>query len=170
LTSSPVLAIFNPNEECVLYTDASKVGLGAVLKQKQLDKKLHPIAYFSKKLLPYQINYSITELECLSIIEAINYWHHYLYGNKFTIVCDHNALRWLKSIKKPNSRLFNWSLKLSQYECEIKYIAGNDNIEADLLSRNPVIENTDNTEHLKIINLIEKTEIITEQIKEFLSF
>ncbi len=69
LTSSPVLAIYNPNEECILYTDASKIGLGAVLKQKQSDNKLHPIGYFSKKLLSYQQNYSITELEYLAIID-----------------------------------------------------------------------------------------------------
>jgi hypothetical protein len=64
-----VLAIYKPNEECILYADASITGLGAVLKQKQSDYKLHPIGYFSKKLLSYQQNYSITELEYLAIID-----------------------------------------------------------------------------------------------------
>ncbi|RWR98768.1 Retrotransposable element Tf2 protein type 1-like protein, partial [Dinothrombium tinctorium] len=65
LTSAPILALYNPNAHCYVYTDASKVGIGAVLKQKGEDK-LHPIAYFSKKLLSYQQNYSITEIECLA--------------------------------------------------------------------------------------------------------
>ena len=49
LMTQPVLAIYNPSEHCYLYTDASKVGLGAVLKQKQSDGQLHLIGYFSKK-------------------------------------------------------------------------------------------------------------------------
>ena len=105
LMKQPVLAIYNPNVPCYLYTDASRVGIGAVLKQPQTDKQLHPIGYFSKKLLQYQKNYSSTELECLAIIESIEYWHHYLYGKRFTVVTDHQALRWLRNIKKPNSRL-----------------------------------------------------------------
>ena len=113
LIKQPVLAIYNPNAPCYLFTDASKVGIEAVLKQPQTDDQLHPIGFFSKKLLQYQRNYSSTELECLAIIESIEYWHHYLYGQKFTVITDHQALRWLRNIKKPNSRLFNWSLRLS---------------------------------------------------------
>jgi transposase InsO family protein len=167
LISSPILAIYNPNEECILYTDASKIGLGAVLKQKQLDNKLHPIGYFSKKLLNYQKNYSITELECLAIIESIEYWHHYLYGKKFSVITDHNALKWLKTIKKPNSRLFNWSLKLSQYNIDIKYQSGKNNIEADCLSRNPIIDSNENIEYLKIVNLLTKDELIEAQRESY---
>ena len=139
LISKPILSIYNPLKECILFTDASKVGIGAVLKQIQSDGQLHPVAYFSKKLLKYQTNYDITELECLAIVEAIDYWHHYLYGKKFIIYSDHNSLRWLKSVKKPNSRLFNWSLKLSQYDFNIKYIPGKNNPESDCLSLNPVL-------------------------------
>jgi hypothetical protein len=167
LISSPILAIYNPNEECILFTDASKIGLGAVLKQKQSNGKLHPIAYFSKKLLPYQTNYSVSELECLAIVESINFWHHYLYGNKFTVYSDHNCLKWLKSVKKPNSRLFNWSLKLSQYDFEIKYMRGNSNLEADALSRNPIDEKSERSEHLKIVNLLTKNEIIDAQTQAY---
>ena len=137
LIKQPILAIFNPHAPCYLYTDASKLGIGAVLKQPQSDNQLHPIGFFSKKLLPYQKNYSSTELECLAIIEAIEYWHHYLYGNQFTVITDHQALQWLKNVKKPNSRLFNWSLRLSQYNFNIEFRPGKDNQEADCLSRNP---------------------------------
>ena len=165
LTSRPVLCIYDPNRECILYTDASKIGLGAVLKQKQDDNFLHPIGYFSKKLLDYQKNYDITELECLAIVQSIEFWHHYLYGKKFIIYCDHNPLRWIKTTKKPNSRLFNWSLKLSQYNFDIKYIPGKNNQESDCLSRCPVIESFDDKEHIKIVNLLEKQELIDYQTK-----
>ena len=93
LASQPVLAVFNPNSHCYLFTDASRQGLGAVLKQVQTDGELHPIGYFSKKLLKYQQNYSVTELECLAIVEVVEYFHHYLYGQTFTIITDHQTLK-----------------------------------------------------------------------------
>ena len=98
--SKPVLNIFDPTKKIYLFTDASRVGIGGILKQEFKEKTLLPIGYFSKKLLPYQINYSITELECLAIVEAIEYFHHYLYNTNFTVITDHAALKWLKKIKK----------------------------------------------------------------------
>ncbi len=86
-------------------------------------------------------------------------WHHYLYGSKFTVYSDHNCLKLLKSIKKPNSRLFNWLLKLSQYDFEIEYMRGNANLETDALSRNLIDETHEREEHLKIINLFTKNEL-----------
>ncbi|UYV63131.1 hypothetical protein LAZ67_2003235 [Cordylochernes scorpioides] len=58
-------------------------------------------------------------------------------GTKFTIFSDHHALQWLKSIKNPTGRLFRWSLRISAYDYEIRYIKGTQQYEADLLSRNP---------------------------------
>ena len=169
LCSVPVLAIHDPNKECYLYTDASGIGIGAVLKQIQDDNQLHPIGYFSRKLLDYQKNYAITELEALAIVEAIEFWHHYLYPRKFTIFTDHMPLKFIRSIKKPNSRIFKWSLKLSQYDyVEIKYVPGKYNNEPDVLSRYPVLEPSDNTDHLRIVNLIERTELIENQ-KQFIN-
>ena len=167
LLSKPILSIYNPNETCYLFTDASKLGIGAVLKQKQHDKILHPIGYFSKKLLPYQCNYTITELECLAIVEAINFWHHYLYGNKFIVITDHNALKWLRSIKKPRSRLFNWSLKLDQYTFDVKYQPGKLNAEADCLSRNAIDLKYNNNDHIKVVNILTKGELINSPNDEF---
>ena len=160
LVKQPILAIYNSDAPCYLFTDASKFGVGAVLKQPQADKQLHPIGYFSKKLLQYQKNYSSTELECLAIIESIEYWHHYLYGKKFTVITDHQALRWLRNIKKPNSRLFNWSLRLSQYDFNVEYRPGKLNQEADCLSRNP-FENEEDYD----INLLDIKELEIESAK-----
>ena len=129
LTSYPVLRIYDPSKTNYLFTDASKVGIGAILKQEH-EGTLHPIGYFSKKLLSYQLNYSITELECLAIVESVYYFHHYLYDNRFIVITDHMALKWLKTVKKSSSRLFKWSLKLSQYNFDIKYNPGKNHIEA----------------------------------------
>ena len=77
LSSDLVLGIFNYSKTTILISDASNIGIGAVLKQKETelddDKTMVTIGYFSKKLHPYQINYSATEKECLAIIEALQF-------------------------------------------------------------------------------------------------
>ena len=166
LCKEPILKIHDPEKTCYLLTDASKLGIGAILKQEH-ESKMHPVGYFSKKLLNYQVNYTISELERLAIVESIDYFHHYLYDRKFIVITDQMALKWLKSIKRPNSRLFKWSLKLSQYNFDVKYRPGKDNIEADLLSRYPVLESFENTDYLRIVNLISTNDIINEQTSYF---
>ena len=168
LISDPILCMYNPNKQCLLFTDASRIGIAGVLMQQQDSGKIHPIGYFSKKLLDYQKGYDVTEIECLAIVEAIDYFHYYLYPKQFIVYTDHQALKWLKSVKKPSSRLFKWRLKLNQYNYEIRYIAGSKNLFADSLSRNPVIEVHNNTEHLKIVNLLDKQTIIDSH-KEYMN-
>lgn len=51
----------------VLQTDASEVGVGAVLSQRNPEGGDHPIAYFSHKLLPREQRYATVEKECLAI-------------------------------------------------------------------------------------------------------
>ncbi|UYV67597.1 hypothetical protein LAZ67_5001331 [Cordylochernes scorpioides] len=97
----------------------------------------YPVQYFSRTLRKYERNYTITELECLAIIETVDRFKVYLAGNCFTIFTDHCALQWLKNIKNPTGRLFRWSLRLSVYDYQVKYIQGTKQLEADLLSRNP---------------------------------
>lgn len=138
LISKPILSIYNPNYPCSLFVDASGDGIGSVLKQLHPDGNLHPVAYHSRSLRPYEKNYSVSELECLAIIDSVEKFHCYLHGTKFTIYTDHAALVWLKSIKHLTGRLFRWSLKLSMYDYTIKYKKGSTNHEADFLSRQPI--------------------------------
>ena len=65
-----------------------------------------------------------------------------------------------KGVEKPNSCLFKWSLKLSQYDFVVDYQTGEFNVEADCLSRNPVLFHFNNEMHLKIVNLIIKQELV----------
>ena len=138
LTSDPVLHIFNPSRDTYLISDASRVGIGAVLKQKDENDVMVPIAYFSKRLTSYQKNYSVPELECLGIVEATEHWRHYLYGRKFFVITDHQPLQWLQRMKTPSARIWNWKIRLADFQMEILYMPGKENDEADLLSRNPV--------------------------------
>src|SRR5918912_4024639 len=95
LIEAPVLIYPDFEKEFILYTDASTIALGAILHQKGDDGKEHVIAYENKTLSKAEQNYSITELECLAVIWAIEKFDYYLQGNKFKVVTDHIALKWL---------------------------------------------------------------------------
>lgn len=164
LTTKPALTIFNPEKKTLLKTDASQVGIGAILKQEHGENDWRTVGYFSRKLLPYQNNYAITEKECLAIVEAIEYWHPYLYGREFVIETDHQPLKWIMNHKKPNTRLFNWSMRLNQYKFTVKYVKGKENEEADCLSRFPIELNF--TE-IKLLTLEKIKEIQKEYLNDF---
>ena len=80
----------------ILQMDASDHGIGAVLSQRDQDEDYHPIAYYSRKLLPREQRYSTIEKECLTIKLATHAFHVYLLGQPFTIQMDHHALEWLE--------------------------------------------------------------------------
>ena len=89
----------------VLQTDASERGVGAVLSQLDDNGDDHPVAYFSRKLLPREEKYSTVEKECLAIKLVVQSFNVYLLGRPFTIQTDHHSLQWLDRLKDNNSRL-----------------------------------------------------------------
>ena len=74
LTSAPILAYPNFEREFLLETDASGVGLGALLQQQQNDGSLRPLAYASRTLQAHEQNYGITELEALGVVWAVRHF------------------------------------------------------------------------------------------------
>ncbi|UYV81761.1 hypothetical protein LAZ67_20002254 [Cordylochernes scorpioides] len=137
LATQPVLHLFQEGLPCQVYCDASTQGIAGVLKQVHPDGNIYPVQYYSRALRSYERNYTISELECLAIVECVDKFRVYLLGTRFVIYSDHHALQWLKTIKDPTGRLFRWSLRLSAYDYEVKYLKGSRQYEADLLSRNP---------------------------------
>ena len=119
----------------ILQTDASDRGVGAVLSQSSTDDDIHPVAYFSKKLLPREERYSTVEKECLAVKLGIEAYWFYLMGRTFTVQTDHCALIWLDRLKDTNSRLTRWSLILQQYQFTVTHRPGTTNGNADALSR-----------------------------------
>jgi len=71
LVTSPLLAYPDFDKDFTLETDASKLGLGAILSQYQEDGKLHPVAYASQSV---SANYSITDLETLAVVWAFTHF------------------------------------------------------------------------------------------------
>ena len=140
LTSPPVLVYpkFGPDSEFILETDASYVGLGAVLSQRQEDGKVHPIAYASRSLDVHEKKYGVTELETLGLVWAVRYFRPYLLGHKTTVFTDHSACLSLLNHPRPSGKLARWALTIQEMDLLIKHRSGKSNTNADALSRNPV--------------------------------
>ena len=109
LCSAPVLSYSNFKHEFILQTDASHVGVGVgtILSQYDEDGIKHVIAYSSKALPPREQNYSTTEKEAFAIQFGTQQFRVYLVGRKFTIIMDHNALKWLNQTE-PKARVACW--------------------------------------------------------------
>ncbi|CAH2210260.1 jg2077, partial [Pararge aegeria aegeria] len=131
----------------LLKKDARLTQISAILLQGDIGKD-GPIAFGSRTLNKAELNYSVTEKECLAIVFGTKLFRPYLYGRTFTIVTDHKPLQWLFNCKDPGSRLIRWRLKLEEYNYDIKYKKGKVNANADALSRypvNPITIYTNNT-------------------------
>lgn len=140
LTTAPVLAYprFGPDRSFVLETDASGVGLGAVLSQVQDDGVIHPIAYASRSLDKHERNYGISELETLGLVWAVRYFRPYLLGHSCVVYTDHAACLSILNSARPSGKLARWALTIQEMDLTIKHKAGRENSNADALSRNPV--------------------------------
>ena len=109
--------------------------MGAVLSQMGDDNLEHPVAYFSKKLLPREEKYSTVEKECLAVKLGVQAFWFYLLGRPFKNQMDHCSLAWLDRLKDSNPHLARWSLALQPYQFTIDYHPGITNGNADALSR-----------------------------------
>lgn len=142
LCSTEALAHFDMSQETVLTVDASARGLGAVLTQRSPGGgggRERAVAYASRTLTDHELNYSQIHKEALAIIFAVDKFHQYLYGRKFTLRTDHKPLVSIfgPSMGIPNaaaSRLQRWAIILSAYDFNIEYIRTDKNT-ADVLSR-----------------------------------
>ena len=88
MLTAPILAIPTDTGGFVVYSDASKNGLGCVLMQNG-----KVIAYASRQLKDYEKNYPTHDLELTAVVFALKIWRHYLYGERCEIFTDHKSLK-----------------------------------------------------------------------------
>ena len=99
----PSLALPTDDDQYLLDTDASDVGLGAVLS-KLTDEGEKPVAYGSRLCRGAERNYNVTRRELLAVIFGLKTFRQYLLGRHFVIRTDHAALQWLKK-----NSVSNWA-------------------------------------------------------------
>ena len=132
LTSAPVLALPDPAMPFELVCDASGFGIGAVLMQQQ-----RPVAYYSRKMVPAERNYVVTEQELLATVEALRVFRCYLLlGQQFSLVTDNKPNTFLETQPTLSRRQARWSEYLQRFHFVWVHRPGRHNV-ADPLSRNP---------------------------------
>ncbi|GJR11062.1 putative nucleotidyltransferase, ribonuclease H [Tanacetum coccineum] len=130
LVSSPILTLPSGTGGFQIYSDASKKGLGCVLMQHG-----KVIAYASRQLKPYEVNYPTHDLELAAVVFALKIWRHYLYGESCDIFTDHKSLKYIFTQRELNMRQRRWLELLKDYDTNIQYHPGKANVVADALSR-----------------------------------
>ena len=121
--------------------DASRDGIGCALEQETPDGWA-TIAYASRFLNSCETKYSENELELLAAVWAREHFKYYLYGRRFTLITDHqalvSALQCSKNNKIYQSRLTRWIDRLLPFDFDIKHLAGSKMGLIDYFSRHPV--------------------------------
>ncbi|KAK9166479.1 hypothetical protein Scep_001670 [Stephania cephalantha] len=133
LTTAPVLILPEAGKGFMVYTDASRMGLGCVLMQEK-----GKVAYPSRQLKIHEKNYPTHDLELAAVVFALKIWRHYLYGEKFTLYTDHKSLKYLFTQKELNMRQRRWLEFLKDYDFSLEYHPGKANVVADALGRTPI--------------------------------
>ncbi len=140
LTEPPILAIFDPNRETVVSSDASSYGIGGVLLQKQDDGNLQPVSYISRTLTDTEKRYAQIEREALGIVWCCQKLESYILGMHIRIETDHKPLLAIFTTKDLNDlspRLQRLRMKIMRYSYDIFHTPGKKLIVADTLSRKP---------------------------------
>ena len=134
ISSAPVCCLPIPGKPFVLRTDASEIGMGAILFQEHEDG-LRPVSCASKKFNSAERNYATIEKECYALVWGVQKFAVYLYGVQFVVQTDHAPLKCLHRLKSTSGRITRWALQIQPYSFTVESIPGVDNVAADYLSR-----------------------------------
>src|SRR4051812_38366410 len=132
MSNAPILVPADPTKPFEVTTDTSDFAVSAVLSQ---DRKL--VAFESRQIFPAEKNYAVYEKELLAIVHTLKVWRHYLEGQEFTVITDHQSLRYLQTQDKLNRQQARWVELLQVYHFKILYKPGKTNVVTDALSQRP---------------------------------
>ena len=139
IQSAPMLVFLDFDKPCLLETDASKEGLGAVLSKKQDDRCYHPVTFGSHSLTPTEKNYHSLKLEFLAPKWSVmEHFEEYLVYAPFVVRMDNNPLTYIFTTPNLDAMGHRWVGALASFEFSLEYQKGMDNGAADALSWVPV--------------------------------
>jgi transposase InsO family protein len=139
VTDAPVLSFPDFSQPFYVATDASNLGIGAVLYQlpngPEDESKVNYISFMARALKTHERNYPAYKKELLGIIYACKKFHYYVWGRKFTLYTDHRPLTYIHDQKELPQILADWRETLLNYNFQCIYRPGLLNIIPDALSR-----------------------------------
>lgn len=145
----------NYSEPFYISTDASKFTIASHLYQYE-NGEPKPIMFISRTLNKHEIKYGITEKELLSVVFSCMKYRIIILGYPTKVLTDHQCLKFLFQTKWKNERLTRWSMYLQQFDLNIGYVKGKDNIIADALTRDLFDESYDSQPNVVRINFLSK--------------
>jgi len=127
--SAPLLMHFNHSKSSFLHTDASDFAIAAILSQYGEDSELHPVAFFSRKLTPAEINYDVHDKEMLAVIQGLKEFRPWLSGTiiPILVITDHKNLEYFMTQRQLNRRQARWMLELTEFNFHLSYAPGSKN-------------------------------------------
>ena len=137
-TKTPILAYADYSKPFIMHTDASGIGLGAILYQEQAEGPPRVITYASQSLSKAEKKYHSSKLEFLALKwDIMEQFHEYLYGGTFEVHSDNNPLTYVLTMAKLDATGQRWVTALANYHFKITYHSGKQNIDADAPSHIP---------------------------------
>ena len=165
LVKGPILTYPDFSKQFYVASDASNVGLGAVLLQK-VDRKLMPISFASRVLNSAERNYSVTERELLAVVWALKKFRHTILGFPVQVITDHLPVVDLfkKRAFVQNSKFNRWFLYVLEFNPQFRYLPGKYNTIADGLSR--LSEEEDSQEHRSCSFIVQNLDLDMTLVRE----
>lgn len=145
---------YNPSLDVELHTDASGLGTGAVVVERdpQTDYE-HVVAYAGRTLNVTERNWCATERGSFAVDLACIKFRPYLVARHVKVVVDYHALCFSLSKTSLNQKLTKWALYIGEYQLEIIYKSFKKDLNADCLSRHPVDPPTEMDEPMSLFTL-----------------
>ncbi len=159
LITARVLAHSKPDAEFVVTTDASSVGIEGELAQTD-DGNLHPVAYFGRSQTKRERSYPTYDLDVLAIRDTLKYNRYYLLGREFRLRTDHKPLLKMLEVQDPFGTRATMLRDIAEFEPQMEFVKGCDNIVADTLSRIGITPSETNQDGGQIVMGITKHELV----------
>jgi len=151
VSSAPVLRHFDPKRQAILETDASNYVKDEILSQYDDERVLHPVTFYSKSMIPAEINYHIYDKKLLAIIRCFEHWRPELKCTELPIqmFTDHQTLKTFMENKQLSRRQANYLNILSKFNFQIIFRSGKTNTKADALTRMPLANASEPAQRLE---------------------
>jgi len=147
-TTAPILSHCYPGRKRVVEPEASDFALGCVLSLYQ-GRRLHPVAFHSRKPNSAERPYEIHDKELLAIMEAFKEWKSYLWGEEepVRVYTDDQNLQSFLTKDFCNERQIRWAQELTNYNFKIVYRPESRGSQPHTLSRRPEYRPEEVTRH-----------------------